>query len=42
MKIIEKLCTMIEEEIADAHKYIECALEYKGKDKPMADMFYKL
>lgn len=44
MKIIEKLSTMIEEEIHDAEKYIRCALMYKD-DKDMrdvAEMFYRL
>ena len=44
MKIIEKLSSMIEEEIADAEKYIKCALYYKD-DKAMrdvAEMFAKL
>ena len=42
MRIIMKLCDMIEEEIEDAHKYIECALAHKADDKSLADMFYKL
>ena len=44
VKIIEKMCNMIEEEIHDAEKYIRCALNYKD-DKDMrdvAELFYRL
>jgi ferritin len=42
MKIIAKLCDMIEEELCDSEKYIRCALEHKDTDKSLADTFYKL
>ena len=42
MKVIMKLCDMIEEEIEDAYKYAQCAMEFKSTDKPMAEMFFRL
>ena len=42
MKLIQKLSGYIEEEICDAEKYAEDALEYKESDPVLAEMFYKL
>lgn len=42
MKIIEKLSTMVGDELDDAQKYIENALEYKESNRQLANMFYDL
>jgi len=42
MQIIEKLSSMIDEEIADAMKYAKCALAYKEENVALADMFSRL
>ena len=42
MQIISKLSEMIEEELNDAEKYINCAMNHKEDDVPLADVFYKL
>ena len=42
MKIIEKLSEFVEEEIADAEKYVKLALEYKGTNDELAKVFYVL
>lgn len=42
MQIISKLSDMIEEELADAEKYINCALANKESDPTLANTFYKL
>ena len=42
MKIIEKISDMIEEELEDADKYIECALKHKEENKSLADTFYTI
>lgn len=40
MKEIEKLSEHIEEEINDAHKYIQCAMFYK-EDRPQLASMYR-
>lgn len=42
MKIIEELSEMISEEISDAEKYAEKALECKDKNRSLADLFFAL
>lgn len=42
MKKIEMLVDMIDEELSGAENYIRKALDYKEKDKELAETFYRL
>ena len=42
MKIIEKICDKIEDELEDAESYVHCALQYKEEFPALADTFYQL
>ena len=42
MKIIQKLADMINEEIADAHRYARCYEEYKDFEPELSRMFSTL
>ena len=42
MKIIEKLSDMIEEEMSDAEKYIQCAMKHKEDNPSLASTFARI
>ena len=42
MQLISKLSDMIEEELNDAEKYINCAMDKKVEYPDLAETFYKL
>jgi len=42
MKIIKCLSELIEEELADADKYIDLAMRWKNEEPDTADLFYEL
>lgn len=42
MKLIQKLSEMVDDEIADAHKYAKCALEYKESNPNLSKIFFDL
>ena len=42
MQIISNLSDMIEEEMADAEKYIECAVKHKQDYPDLSAVFFKL
>ena len=42
MVIVEKLSKMIDEELDDARKYAQCALNEKDEHPEVADVFFKL
>ena len=42
MQIIKKLSRMIDEEIGDAEKYINCAIQYKTERPQLSKIFYDL
>lgn len=42
MKIIKCLSELIEEELADADKYIDLAMRWKSEEPDTADLFYEL
>lgn len=42
MKLIEKLSDMIEEEMEDAEKYIDCALKHKEDRPGLASAFARI
>ena len=42
MQIISKLSDMIEEELCDAEKYIQCAIEHKIDHPALAATFHRL
>ena len=42
MKIIKKLCKMIDEELEDACNYVKCAIKYKEDYPSVSKAFYNL
>ena len=42
MKIIEHLSTMIEDELNDAEKYVDCALKHKEDMPDLSMLFFNL
>ena len=42
MKLIQMLCEMVDDEIADARKYAKCALEYKDTHPNLSKVFFDL
>lgn len=42
MELIEKLLSMVEEELEDAEKYAKCSVKYKDIDGVLAKNFYDL
>lgn len=42
MKLIRDLSEMVDDEIADAHKYAKCALEQKDQNPALARVFNEL
>lgn len=42
MKLIEKLCDLIDEELGDAEKYAKLALKYREERPAVAEMFHDL
>ena len=42
MKLIQELSEMVDDEIADAHKYAKCALEQKDQNPALARVFNDL
>ena len=42
MKLIQMLCEMVDEEIADARKYAKSALEYKDTHPNLSKVFFDL
>ena len=42
MKIIQKLSDMISDELEDASRYANCAMQYKEENRGLADVFFTL
>lgn len=42
MKLIQKLSDMIDEEICDARKYVEFALQHQQERRSLADVMYTI
>lgn len=42
MKLIQMLCEMVDDEIADAHKYAKCALKFKDTHPNLSKVFFDL
>lgn len=39
---LKMMMNQMQDELKDAQKYINCAMEYKDKDKMLAEMYYNL